>query len=378
MKKLLAILLLLVLSFSLAACGSGGETEPVSGGGDDTAPTEKKDGIIYLCRNLGDKGFNDNGWEGTLEVAEKYGLEPTVVELGNDTSTFENAFVDACESGKYKILVTQSNSGLADMCIKYGPDYPEMSFIAFDAGMSADFSSTDNAFGAAFGQNEGSWLAGVVAGAQTKTNKVGVFVFQDVPVGNDFLVGYLEGVRYINPDCEIQWAYGDSSGDTAKTMEVCGLMYDSGCDVVYVISGGACIAVAEDVTVNRGGTDAGLWVIGCDSDQYAMALENPGKEAYADVFLTSMLKNVKTAVTYSVDRLMDGTLPFGTVELYGLAVGGVGCVDNEYFRTHADPKTLEAYDAALEAVSSGKVKVSSFFDFKDYDEYSAYRDTFRK
>ena len=190
MKKFLSVVLSICLVLTLAACG-GSDESTVEGSQAEETSGEKK-GIIYLCRNLGDKGFNDNGWWGTQEVAEKYGMEAAVVELGNDTSTFESAFLDACESGEYSILVTQSNSGLADMCIKYGPEYPDMQFIAFDAGISADFSSAPNVYGAAFGQNEGSWLAGVVAGSLTKSNKVGVYVFQDIPVGNDFLVGYLE------------------------------------------------------------------------------------------------------------------------------------------------------------------------------------------
>ena len=381
MKKRLAVLLALFMVFSLAACGS--KTPPASGDNQsesqgESQPAETKGGIVYFCKNLGDKGFNDNGWAGTQESAKKYGMESTCIELGNDTSTYDSAFADACESGKYSIVVTQSNFGLADLCLKYGPDYPDMKFIAFDAGMTADFSSAPNVYGAAFGQNEGSWLAGVIAGSLTQSNKVGVFLFQDVPVGNDFLVGYLEGVRYANPECELTWAYGNGAADNAKVKEVCGLMYDSGCDVVYVVSGDACIAVAEDVTLNRGGHEANKWVIGCDSDQYAMAKENPGKEAYADVFITSMLKDVRVAVTYSVDRAMDGTLPYGTVELLGLAVNGVGCVDSDYFRTVAPQKVQDAYDNALKAVSDGTVKVSTYFQYANYEEFSAYRDSFKK
>ena len=153
-------------------------------------------------------------------------------------------------------------------------------------------------------------------------------------------------------------------------------MYDNGCDVVYVISGTACIAVAEDVTLNRGGYQAGNWVIGCDDDQYALALENEGKEEYADVFITSMIKDVKQAVVYSVDRAMEGTLPWGSVELLGLEVGGVACIDNDWFREVAPQEVQDAYDNALAAISDGSVEVSTYFQFADYDEYAAYRDSF--
>lgn len=380
MKKIMAVLLTLVLVFSLAACnrpdsgdnkGSGDSDHSDNKGGIDTSK-----GIVYFCRNLGDKGFNDNGWWGTQDAAEKYGMVANCIELGADTSTYESAFLDACDSGKYSILVTQSNFGLADMCKKYGPEYPDMTFIAFDAGVTADFSSAPNVYGAAFGQNEGSWLAGVIAGTMTEKNHVGVYVYNDIPVGNDFLVGYLEGVRYANPDCEIEWVYGPGNANTAQVLELCNLLYDNGCDFIFCITGTDSISVAGMVT-ERGGIDAGLWMIGCDADQHAKALENTSTAPSADVIISSMIKDVRYTVTYCVDRAMEGTLPLGSVELLGLSKGGVDCLANDYFREAAPQKVQDAYDAAREAIDSGKVKVSSYFQFADYDEYAKYRDSFK-
>lgn len=83
MKKLLAILLTLAMAASLAACGgSGGGDKPASGGASSGAAAQQgasgtADGdarsIIYLCWNLGDLSFNDLGWEGSQNAAEKYG-----------------------------------------------------------------------------------------------------------------------------------------------------------------------------------------------------------------------------------------------------------------------------------------------------------------
>ena len=111
--------------------------------------------------------------------------------MGKDTSVYENAFLDAIDSGKYTIVVTQSNYGLSDLCIKYAPEYKDIKFISFDMGASADISAIDNMFGIAFKQNEGSFLVGALAGKLTTTNKIGVFLFNDVPVGNDFATGYI-------------------------------------------------------------------------------------------------------------------------------------------------------------------------------------------
>ena len=194
-------------------------------------PAEKEEGLVYFCLNLGDLSFNDSGWQGCQAAAEKYGYKAAVIELGKDTSTYESAFLDACDSGEYSVVVTQSNYGLSDLCQKYGPQYPDMKFIAFDMSASAEITAK-NMFGIAYKQNEGSFLVGVLSAAISKSNKVGVFVFNDVPVGNDFLTGYIEGVRTTNPDAEISYAYGGGTADATKVQEVTSAMFDSGVDIV--------------------------------------------------------------------------------------------------------------------------------------------------
>ena len=85
------------------------------------AETAEAKNILYLCLNLGDLSFNDMGWEGCQAAAEKYGWTAQCIELGKDPSVYENAFLDALDSGDYDLVVTQSNYGLSDLCIQYAP-----------------------------------------------------------------------------------------------------------------------------------------------------------------------------------------------------------------------------------------------------------------
>ena len=381
MKKLLAILLALVMAASLVACGgSGGGDKPGSGGASSGAAqqggsaTTVKDthSIIYLCMNLGDLSFNDLGWEGSQKAAEKYGWSADVIELGKDTSTYENAFVDALDSGKYDLVVTQSNYGLSDLCIKYAPEYPEIDFISFDMSATADISGIDNLFGIAFKQNEGSFLAGALAGKLTKTNKIGAFVFNDVPVGNDFVTGYIAGIREANPDAQVSIAYGGGTADASKLQEVSSAMFDSGVDVIYGVSGSAYPGLAKEAT-GRGGIDSGLWCIGVDSDMWTVYKASENAD-YADVIVTSMKKNVADSIVYTIDRMVEGSLPFGKVEPYGITEGGVGLADNEYYRSKTPAEVLEYMDGLQKDVVEGKVKVPSYFDFEDYDAFVEWRD----
>lgn len=357
MKKILAILLSALLVFSLT---------PVF------AESETTHSIIYFCINLGDLSFNDLGWQGCQAVAEKYGWTAQCIELGKDTSVYENGFLDAIDSGDYDLVVTQSNYGLSDLCIKYAPEYPEITFISYDLGASTDISGIDNMFGISFKQNEGSFLVGALAAKITKNNKVGVYLFNDVPVGNDFLTGYIAGARYVNEDVEISIAYGNGTTDASKLQEIASAMYDSGVDIIYGVSGSAFPGLAKEAT-SRGGFANGIYTLGVDTDMWTVYKASENAE-YADVILTSMQKKVDEAVVYACDQFVVGTLPLGTVAAYGINENGVGMADNEYYRAQTPADILEYMDDLIEAVKSGDIEVPSYFDFASYDEFTAWRD----
>ena len=375
MKKFVAVLLSLAMVFTLAACG-GGDSSSAGGsqsaGGGSAAADGEARSIVYICLNLGDLSFNDLGWEGSQEAAEKYGWTADVIELGKDTSTYENAFVDAIDSGKYDLVVTQSNYGLSDLCIKYAPDYPDIDFISYDMSTDAAVDGIDNLFGIAFKQNEGSYLAGALAGKLTETNKIGAFVFNDVPVGNDFVTGYVAGIRDANPDAEVNIAYGGGTADASKLQEVSAAMFDSGVDVIYGISGSAFPGLAKEAT-GRGGIENGLWCIGVDSDMWTVYKASENAD-YADVIVTSMEKDVAGSIVYTIDRMVAGELPFGTVEPYGIVEGGVRLSDNEYYREVTPADVLEYMDGLQQDVIDGKVEIPSYFDFEDYDAFVEWRD----
>lgn len=383
MKKILSLIIVLVMVLALPACNTQPEVtdtpatdEPADESEvEDNLVAETVDGesksIIYICLNLGDLAFNDSGWQGVQEAAEKYGWKASVLELGNDTSTYENAFADVVASGKYDFVVTQSNFGLSELAQTNALQYPDIKFISFDMSTTAEIAS-DNMFGIAYKQNEGSFLVGALAGKITQTNKIGAFIFNDVPIGNDFLTGYIAGVRYANEEAEVVVAYGGGTADAAKLQEVASAMYDSGVDIIYGVSGSAFLGLAKEAT-RRGGIEAGFYAIGVDTDMWTLykASENA---KYADVIITSMLKNVGDSVVFAIDHYMAGDLPWGTVMSMGISEGAVGIADNSHYRSVTPADVLDYIDALQEQVVSGEVEVPSYFDFADYNEFAAWRD----
>ena len=351
MKRLLIALMVAMLV--LAGCSK--PTEP-------DKPEVK--GMAYFCRTLGDFGFNDNGWEGCQAAAAKYGYEPQAIELGNDTATFENAFVEACESGKYSLIVTQNGSGLGDFVRKYAADYPNIKFIVFDMGLTEDPNLPANAYGIAYRAAESCFLAGALAAKMSENHKVGI-LSNDNPGGNDFAAGFISGAKYADPNCQCYYYYG--MADAAAWQEQASSLYQMGCNVVLAGSGRFALGVFNEA-LNRGGAEKGCMALGIDTDMYYTLTKSETVDI-ANVVLSSATKELSYTIQQAIDKMQDGTLPWGKLESCGVAEGGGNIAINDNYNKLV-PADVQAFMTDLIAkVKSGEVKPVSYYGFASQEEF---------
>jgi basic membrane protein A len=161
-----------------------------------------------------------------------------------------------------------------------------------------------------FREQEGSFLAGVLAGELTRTGKVGFVGGMQLPLILKFEAGFRAGVRAVNPDAEKNMlvAYTGTFDDEKKGVEVGGDLYAKGCDIVFHAAG------LDGLGVIKAAEKAHKLVIGVDSDQSKVAPHN---------VLTSMVKHVDVAVYQGISDQLAGKFAGGDVTL-GLKEGGVG------------------------------------------------------
>jgi len=374
MKRTIAILTLLTLCLALlASCGTTpppASNPPAAASPEAPAseapPAPVEEGPIVgkflyiITDNLGDLGFRDNGLYGVQNVCATFGTEYSVIELGSDKSTYEVAFLDACDSGEYAYIVTCSNGGMSDLVFKYAPDYPEIRFVTFDVGATAEVTS-DNVCAINYRQCEGSFLAGVLAASLTSTGTIGAWVFNEVPVGHDFITGYIDGARTYNPDIEVVVSYGNGTVDIGKAQEVTGTMFDSGIDVIFNIQGSTTSGTAT-ACFTRGGIENGLYVIGVDSDQWKVYTTTDSTLAEAaSVIATSMLKNVTYSLEYLFNGIADGSLEWGTLVSMGIAEQSIGLASNEHFDEVVSADVHAILNDYTAQISEGKIEPKGFF-----------------
>ena len=232
MKKFLAVMLSLVMVLSMAGCGS---KEAASSEGGSGEPYKV---ALVIAGVLGDKSFYDSANEGLTKLKDELGAEKfdfKVEQMGGgsaDQANWEPTILDYCESGEYDLIITGSWQ-MADPLSSAANTYKDQKFIYFDETYDFEgYGNNENIYNVLFKQNEVSYLAGALAGLMTKTegidginasdNVISVLGGQDGIVINDFIVGYIQGAKDVNPDIKVATSYVGNFDDAAKGKDLAG------------------------------------------------------------------------------------------------------------------------------------------------------------
>ena len=309
-KTMKATALFLAAGLLLTACGGKTDTvatsaaaESAKAGAETTAiaaeTDAKKPSFVFVCTGqLGDKSFNDSANAGMEKIASDLGCEIKVIEIGRDQTKWEPTFQDLAEEGKYDVIISNGSSS-AEVIEQVAEEFPDQKFVMFDSVMEEG--EWPYLYAISYKQNEGSYLAGVLAALVTESKdmpnanedkKIGFVGGSEHPIITDFLVGYIAGAKSVDPDIKVYVSYIGSWDDTAKGKETAIAQYNQGVDIIFPAAeqaGLGCVEAAAEM---------GKYIIGVDSDQ-AM-LFSGSDEAKANVILSSVLKNVGDSLVKSV------------------------------------------------------------------------------
>jgi len=334
-----------------------------------------KDKIVLIVNGaLGDKSFFDSANHGMELIKAKYGdeVETRVLEVGDDATKWEPALLDVSEQD-YNIIIGGTYS-LSETLGEVAKQYPDKKYILFDASLPFEEGGFENVYAINYKQNEGSYLGGVLAADLVKSGKLGAdgalgfLGGMDIPVINDFLVGYIAGAQSVTPDIKVAVSYAGSFTDAAKGKELSLAQYRAG---VVLGFNAASQAGLGQLSAAK---ETGKYALGVDSDQEAIFAESdPG---IASQVVSSVLKNVDVSLLSAYDRIKEGTLPWGSVEALGLKEGAVGLVETGNFAKLASPETVAAISAAKEKIAAGEIEVPTAFGMTT-EALNALRDSVR-
>ena len=309
-----------------------------------------KVGLAYDIGGRGDASFNDSAAAGLDKAKADYGIKPENVK---ELTAAPNEAEDAKQT-RLRQLASEGFSPIIGVGFAYAeslkvvaPEFPDVKFAIVDGAVEGAANVTP----LVFAEEQGSFLAGVIAAYQSKSCHVGFVGGVEIPLIQKFQAGFEQGAKAAAPDVKIEEKYltpaGDFTGfqDPTKGQEAATGQIEAGADVLYHAAG------ASGKGVFSAAKTANVKAIGVDSDQYNQTTVAESK----DVIVSSMLKRVDVAVYDFVGAVAKNDLA-SLPEVFDLKVDGVGYSTSGGKIDAALQEVLEGYKAQI---IEGKITVKS-------------------
>ncbi|KQN77315.1 hypothetical protein ASE94_16570 [Devosia sp. Leaf64] len=304
---------------------------------------------LVVHGNLGDKSFFDSAAAGLDRAEAELPVDVTVIEAGNDRGRWQPALADATDQG-YDVVIAGTWE-MTGFMAELAPDYPETKFIVFDDAPDFTAGNLGNMLAINYRVSTAAYLAGYAAAKISTTGKLGEILGVEGATILEFALGFEQGAKAANPDVQVTRAVAGSFTDPAKGKELALAQFAQGVDVVFPIAGGTGIGALQAAR------DEGKLAVGVDSDQAEIFA--PTDPAQADVIFTSVEKKVGDSLFTALQQTLDGTAPYGTNLILGLADGAVGIAKNSYYEKLVPAEVRAEVDAEEAKIISGEITVES-------------------
>lgn len=300
------------------------------------AKEDVKVGVLYITDPAEGSGYSYTHDLGILGMQSNLGLtddqiERKVVEEGDKEkieSVIEECVADGCN------IIFTTSYGYMEATAEMAEKYPQV-YFSHGTGYMSNGSNFTNYFGRIY---QARYLSGIVAGMNTKSNKIGYVAAMDT--SNSEVTGGIDafaiGVASVNPDAKIYVAVTNSWYDPEKEEAASRKLLDMGCDVMT-----QHCDTPFPMTLAQ---EYGVYGIGYNSD---MSKEVP------EACLCSVIWNWSAYYTAAVEEVIEGTWT-GDNYYGGMAEGLVEITDLASFCAEG---TQEKVTQAKEAILSGSNNV---------------------
>ena len=323
MKKFLALILALVMSLSLVACGgSKEEAKPAEQPAEQPAEEQGADFSVAMITDYGDitdQSFNQTTYEACKAYCEANGVDFNYYRPAGDSTAERVAMVEAAVDDGYTVVVMPGYA-FGETITQVADEYSDITFIALDVGEGdlGGYTLPENVYCAVYQEELCGYMAGYAAVKLGYTH-LGFLGGMAVPAVVRYGYGFVQGAdaaaTETGADVTMEYVYGNQFwGDADITAYMDNWYQTLGVEVVFACGGGIYASAAE-AAAKVGGK-----VIGVDVDQAAII-----DGGYGDgMTVTSAMKGLApTTIDTLVDVVVNGNWDkyAGKIDTLGLVSG---------------------------------------------------------
>lgn len=357
-KRLIAVVAAVaVMSTVFVGCGKTEDKpadKPATKTETKTEAKEIKVGLVTDEGGVHDGSFNEAALRGIKKAASELKIKELNSIESKAADQYEPNIRTMASSGD---LVVGAGFMMAQAMENVAKQTKDKKFVLIDGEVKAP-----NALSVSFKEHEGSFLAGVMAGKLTKSNKIGFVGGKEGDVIGRFESGFIAGVASVNPEAakglmpKDEKAHGtyvkyvDSFVKQELGEEAATMLYNQGVDIIFHAAGGVGLGVFKAAQkLNK-------FAVGVDSDQAVTAAD------YKNVILFSMEKKVDVAVFESIKDVQSGNFKGGVEnkKVLGMKDNAVGIAPTLHANVTKESKELS--DKAADLIKKDTIKVPGTLD----------------
>jgi len=257
---------------------------------------------------LNDRGFNHLAYVGMLQAQKRLGVSIRVAESRSPADYIPNLAAFARQGYDLVLGVGYTEIGAMGAVAKR---FPKSRFAIVDVANGDLAGKPKNVLGLLFHEEQVGYLAGYLAGLETKrlpgADVVSSVAGEKQPPVDRFIAGYQAGAKRANPRVIAINGYSQDFNDQAKCKAIALNQIAAGSVAVFAVAGGCGLGALDAARERK------VWGIGVDSDQSFLGAQ----------ILTSATKKVDRAVFLAIKSVADGRFHGGNA-VYGLEDSGVG------------------------------------------------------
>jgi basic membrane protein A len=246
--------LIAMSALMLAACGKKEEAAPASAPVAAAAPKAEplKVAFVYVGP-VGDAGWTFSHDNGKKAAEAFFGdkIKTTIVEKVPEGADSERVFRDLATQGNKIIYGT--SFGYMEPMLKVAKEFPDVKFEH-----ATGYKTAPNLSVYETKTFEGAYLAGVIAGKMTKTNKLGVVGSFPIPEVIRNINAFTLGAQSVNPKVSTRAVWISTWFDPAKERDAAMTMIGQGVDVL--------IQNTDSPATLQAAEEKGVYAFGWDSD----------------------------------------------------------------------------------------------------------------
>jgi basic membrane protein A and related proteins len=242
------------------ACSGGNGAKDASDSAANV-PTGRAFRVALLTPGpISDQSWNGGAYQGLMRVRDSLGAQVSHIQT-KTPAEFEENFRQYGAQG-YDLVIGHGFE-FQDAALRVAPEYPKTVFVT-----TSGTSTAKNVAGIEFNFEDASYLAGMAAGALTKSNKLGAIGGTELPPVKRSFEAFAKGAKSVNPNAETIVSYVGNWDDVSAAKEQALAHIGRGVDVIYQNADAAGLGIFQAVRESKG-----VYVIGSNSNQNSVAPE---------------------------------------------------------------------------------------------------------